>query len=152
MAKFKYEYDPLNRILYKKHFGVFSLKDIFNSWDHAIENKLIPPDVSGFVLDYDEAYFDIDLRQSTEIPAYFQKHPAVFGNKKFAVITNTPRDIVIPVIIESMPKGYVLKAFSTREAARWWVAGGVPVEIPTKQAGRRRKAGKRVLADMPCKE
>jgi hypothetical protein len=121
LEKFKYEYDPSTRILFKFYYGIISINDIESSWIYAFENQIIPEDVAGFVLDYRNAAFEISRSEYMAIPEFYKKHLSVFGNKKIAIITENPRDIVIPLLVEREDEGYLSKPFSTRDAAIHWV-------------------------------
>lgn len=123
----EYDYDPETRILHKTHTGDISKNDIFGSWDYAIENKLIKNDIAGIVIDYRKARLSLELRDTDTIPQYFDRRPDIFGGKKLAVIVNTPNEIVYPLLIEQKEKTYILKTFSTEEAATVWILNNVPV-------------------------
>lgn len=118
---YQFEYDPEKKIVYKRHFGSISKEDIFNSWDHAIAQKLIPLETSGFIVDFRNAHLGIKMMDVKAIPHYFDLHSDIFGGKKMAVIVNTPEEIVFPVVIEHAKKSYFLKPFSTEEAALKWI-------------------------------
>jgi len=56
-----------------------------------------------------------------EIASFYKKHPEVFGGYKIAIVTVTPRDIVIPVLVEMHDDGYRSRPFSTLDAAIFWI-------------------------------
>ncbi|SFS95663.1 hypothetical protein SAMN04487906_2330 [Zhouia amylolytica] len=119
--KYKYYYDPNTRILYRAHYGNISIEDIFESWNLAIKNNLIPKDVNGFILDYRDANLNVNLADHKKIIAYFDTREDQFGGKKFAVLVDTPKNTVVPFVIEHTPKHYILKTFNTEEAAIDWM-------------------------------
>jgi hypothetical protein len=119
--KVKYNFDKSTGILYKYYFGSITIEDISSSWDYAIANGIIPADTKGFILDYTNANVDVKLNEVGKIPEYYKQHLDIFGNKKIAIITQTPRDIVIPILVESKDSGYSSHPFYTREAAIEWV-------------------------------
>lgn len=119
--KFKYRYDETTGILYKYYYGSITLGDINSSWDHAIANNIIPPDTKGFVLDYRNASFEIEVRKSYKIGEYYRQHLDIFGNKKIAILTDSPKDIVIPILVEKKDDGYSSHPFTTLEGAVSWV-------------------------------
>lgn len=120
-SKFKYKFDESTGILYKYYFGTITLDDIFSSWDKAISEKLIPTNTKGFILDYTKANFDIELNEVDKIPEYYRKHLDIFGNKKVAIITQTPESIIYPIMVEKKDSGYSSHPFYTLEAAIEWV-------------------------------
>ncbi|MFA9389451.1 MAG: hypothetical protein ACERKD_06570 [Prolixibacteraceae bacterium] len=119
--KFKYRYDAVLNVLYKYYYGAIGIDDIASSWKYAFDNKLIPKDTRGFILDYREANFKIEIDEHTAIADFYRNHLEVFGNKKIAILTNDPKDVVIPVLVESIDDGYISKPFSTMNAALNWV-------------------------------
>ncbi|MGQ1947065.1 hypothetical protein ACT3CD_08215 [Geofilum sp. OHC36d9] len=119
--KFKYEFDRSTGILYKYYYGLIGVEDIESSWEYAFENNLIPKEIKGFILDYRKSNFNIKIERHISIAGFYKKHLDVFGNKKIAIITQNPRDIVIPILVKKEDKGYHSRPFSTVESAIKWV-------------------------------
>jgi hypothetical protein len=119
--KVKYKFDDSNGILYKYYFGTITLDDIFASWNDAISNNIISKDTKGFILDYTKANFDIEFNELNKIPEYYKQHLDIFGNKKIAIITQSAKDIVFPILVEKKDSGYSSRPFYTLEAAIEWV-------------------------------
>lgn len=120
---YEFHFDPETKIFYKKHFGNIAKEEIFKSWDHAIENDLIPKDTVGFIIDFRKAHYALKMTDVKSMPSYFNSHPEVFGGKKMAVIVSSPKEIVVPILIQYTQKKYYLKPFSTEEAALKWILG-----------------------------
>jgi hypothetical protein len=120
-ANFTYEFDHETLILYKFYFGPIALEDIELSWLYAFENKMIPKETKGFILDYRKASFKIQIKDHVKIANFFREHLDVFGGLKIAIITEEPKDVVIPVMLKTKDDGYSSKPFCTREAAVKWV-------------------------------
>jgi len=118
---FKYSFDKCTGILYKFYYGEILLDEIFTTWDIALANNLIPKNVKGFILDYRNATFKLKRLEYQCIAKYYKMHLDVFGNKRIAVITATPSDTVIPILVKTLDEGYSSKPFSTVEAAIDWV-------------------------------
>lgn len=119
--KFKYQFDSSSGILYKFYFGEITMADIESSWEYAFENNLIPKETKGFILDYRSATFKIEIDDHVLIADFYKNHIDVFGNQKIGVITEDPRDVIIPILVESKDDGYHSRPFSTLEAAINWV-------------------------------
>jgi len=119
--KFKYSFSNSTKILTKTYFGSITIEDIESSWEYAFENELIPKEKKGYILDYRNSNFKINIREYMAISDFYKKHIDVFRNYKIAVITEDPSDIVIPLLVETQDQGYKSKAFSTVEAAINWV-------------------------------
>ena len=103
--KFKYHYDSKLGILYKYYYGSITISDISDSWEFAFKNNLIPKETKGFILDYRNASFDLDDEEYTEIPDFYKKHLDIFGNKRIAIITESAKDVVVPILVEAKDEG-----------------------------------------------
>ncbi len=119
--KFKYIFDETNKILFKNYYGEITLDDIFSSWDTAINENLIPPNTKGFILDYRQASFHINIKEYSKISDYLKNHLTVFGEHKIAIITEEPKDVIIPTLVETKDDGYASRPFYTMEAAIEWI-------------------------------
>lgn len=119
--KFKYKFDDSLGILYKYYYGLISIQDIESSWEYAIDNNLIPKETKGFILDYRNSNFDIKINEYTAIPNFYKKNLDIFGGRRIAILTEEPKDIVIPILIKTKDKGYLSKPFSTLESAIAWI-------------------------------
>lgn len=119
--KFKYRFDSSLGILFKYYYGLINIKDIESSWEYAFENGLIPKETKGFILDYRNSNFNIRIQEYTAISDFYKKHLDIFGNFKIAILTEEPRDIVIPMLVKTEDEGYSSRPFSTLESAIEWV-------------------------------
>jgi hypothetical protein len=121
MINYSYSFDEKTGILYKTYFGPVKMADIESSWIYAFENNIIPRRTKGFILDYRDASFHITPEEHVEIVKFYQQHINVFRNKRIAIITESPKDVIIPMLIEEKDDGYHSKPFSTIEAAVKWI-------------------------------
>lgn len=119
--KFKFEFDHKTGILFKYYLGTITITDIQSSWEYAIRNNLIPPEITGFILDYRNASFHFPHFEYNEIPKFYRQHPEIFEGYKIAILTENPQDIVVPVLVKEMDDGYLSKPFFTKEAAVHWI-------------------------------
>lgn len=119
--KFAYHFDSSTGIQFKTYYGSITIEDIESSWEYAFANNLLNPERKGFILDYLNSSFCIDLDRYTAISNFYKKHLDVFGNFKIAILIASPKDIIIPVLVEYQDDGYCSKPFSTLEAAIEWV-------------------------------
>lgn len=119
--KFKYHFNSSLGILFKTYYGQITIEDITSSWEYAFKKDLIPKETKGFIMDYRNSNFNIKTDRFSEIADFYKKHLDVFGNFKIAILTDDPRDIVIPMLVESKDDGYSSRPFSTVEAAISWV-------------------------------
>ncbi len=116
-----YQFDNSSGIFYKYHYGNISIEEITSSWEFAFQQKLIPPKVKGFILDYTEATFDFPIQDFRKISAFYRQHLDVFKEYRIAIITSNPKDMIIPILIAMEDVGYYSKEFSSLENARKWV-------------------------------
>ncbi len=119
--KFEYRFDSALGIIFKTYYGAITVEDIESSWEFAFSNNIIPETVKGFILDYRKSNFDIEIEEYANIPKFYRKHIDVFRNLKIAIVTENPRDIVIPILVEAKDKGYESRPFSTMKAATNWI-------------------------------
>lgn len=119
--KFKYEFDSSTGILFKYYYGFITLEDIVSSWEYAFANNLIPKETKGFILDYRNSNFNLKIDEHKAIAEFYKKHLDIFGNLKIAILTVEPKDIVIPILVQTEEKGYYSRPFSTLESALHWV-------------------------------
>ena len=94
--KFQYKFDEATGILYKIYYGPITIDDISSSWDYAIENNMIPERIKGFILDYTNANFDLDVKEYSKIQEYYKEHLDIFGGHRIAILTQSQKDVVIP--------------------------------------------------------
>lgn len=119
--KFKYQFNSLLGILFKYYYGLITIEDIESSWEYAFKNGLIPKDVKGFILDYRNSNFNMEVEEYNKIAYFYKKHIEVFENCKIAILTEEPKDIVIPILVNSKDQGYSSRPFSTLNSAIDWV-------------------------------
>jgi len=119
--KFKFQFNSSLGILFKYYYGLITIEDIESSWEYAFKNGLIPKDVKGFILDYRNSNFNIEIEDYNKIADFYKEHIEVFGNSKIAILTEEPRDIVIPILVNSKEQGYSSRPFSTLNSAIDWV-------------------------------
>ncbi|RXP57896.1 hypothetical protein EC396_06340 [Lutibacter sp. HS1-25] len=118
---YKYHFDASLGVLFKYYYGEISVTDISSSWKYAFDNNLIPKETKGFVIDYTNASFAMEVQQHNLIADFYRDHIEEFDKCKIAVITLNPKDIVIPILVGSKNLGCESQPFSTLEAAIEWV-------------------------------
>lgn len=119
--KFTYEFKKDTGILFKFYYGDITIEDLISSWEYAIENNLIPEDKKGFLLDYRNASFNFDISEYYKIPEFYKRNPNVFQDTKIAILTENPKDIVVPILVKEADYGYQSRPFSTLNAAIKWI-------------------------------
>lgn len=118
---YKYEFNEKYKIMYKYYYGDISLGMITNSWNWAIQNQIIPPDTAGFLLDYRLGHLQVSIAELSGISTYYRTHPELFLNKRIAIVTENPRDVVVPILVSEKDSGYQSRPFSTTKAGINWI-------------------------------
>jgi len=118
---FNYVFDREKGILFKYYFGSISIEDIESSWEYAFKNNIIPENTRRFLLDYRKATMGFSPKEYKKIPLFYQRNIKFFRNAKVAIITDSPKDIVIPELVKLKDSGYISMPFSTLEGALQWL-------------------------------
>lgn len=118
---FEYVFDQKTGILFKYYFGSISIEDIESSWEYAFRNNIIPENTRRFLLDYRRATMSFTPKEYQKIPQFYQRNINVFRNSKVAIITDSPKDIVIPELVKLKDSEYISMPFSTLEGALQWL-------------------------------
>ncbi|ELR71906.1 hypothetical protein C900_02145 [Fulvivirga imtechensis AK7] len=115
------EFDPQTRIFYKYYSGAIYMEDLIASWEDIIEKGLIPPNTRKFILEYSNGFLVAGPEASTEIAAFYQKHHAIFGGSKVALIMQNPDQVIFPILVNQEQSHVQFKPFYTLEGALEWV-------------------------------
>ena len=59
------------------------------------------------------------------ISDYYKNHLDIFYKRKIAIITENPKDIVVPYLVQKKDEGYLSNPFSTIEGAVEWILSDV---------------------------
>lgn len=119
--KYRYEFDEKSRIMYKFYYGPITIQHIQESWNWAASTNAIPDETVGFILDYRKASLDIEIDQLQEISKFYRLHPKLFKGKRIAIVTESHKDVVIPILVSEKDEGYRSRPFSTISAAIKWI-------------------------------
>ena len=122
--KTEYKFDKSTGILYKYYHGIVTLDVIISSWEYAINSNIIPKKVRGFILDFRGTTLKLNIKETSDIAAFYNQHPDIFKNKKVALIMQEPEQVVFPIIIESENIEFSPRPFYTEEAAVKWILKG----------------------------
>jgi hypothetical protein len=122
MVDYKYEFDEELRILFKYHYGKVDVKKIIDSWEYARTNKIIPKGTKGIVVDFRNAEMKIENSEYIEISNFFNQNLDLFGKLKIAIVTiDSPKHIIVPILVSNKEVGYRSKPFLTMEGAIKWI-------------------------------
>lgn len=121
-GNYSYYYDAESGIMYKSYFGEITVRDIESSWETAIEQNLIPKNTKKFILDYRKANLEVRSTEHSSISNFYKKYPEVFKDSRIAVISGTPRNTVIAILVHEKDEGYQSFPFNNLEDALKWIS------------------------------
>lgn len=113
--------DQLGRILSIRYSGVITLQELRTIWMDVIDQKMVSSEIQGFILDYRNSVMDIKVEEISTLSEFFKNNLNIFQKKKFAYVTSSPGQIILPIILQEDDFFYESKPFSTTEAALEWV-------------------------------
>ncbi|MDA3928020.1 MAG: hypothetical protein PF541_03620 [Prolixibacteraceae bacterium] len=116
-----YGVDKRGRIISMEYIGILSIKDIEKYWKKAIQNNLVHSEIKGFILDCRNAVIEIEEYEAKKLSDFFKKNISLFQFKRFAYLTETPNQIVFPILMQEEDYLYKSRPFSTLEAAVNWL-------------------------------
>lgn len=116
-----YQYNQETKILHKTYHGKFHYEDIVESWEHAKNNHLIPSDIEGLLIDYSEGELCLKMGDERKVSQYYYEKFQYLKGKRMAIVVKTPQEIIFPMLMESKPKTFIPKSFSTKTAAINWL-------------------------------
>ena len=107
-------------ILFRKYGGKLTAVKEIQMLQYAVDNDLITDKVVGMVLDMREAQFRMEPGDGLKIIDYTINNP-ILAPLKYAIIVETPEQIMFPLLGSMKREGHKLLPFSTEEAAVMWV-------------------------------
>ena len=99
--------------------------DIFNSWQHLVRDGWFTPSLTGIINDFREMELDAEVSDVKEVVKLIEGNFNVFQGIRIAVVVDSYKNIVFPMMVEKLSKKVEIKPFSTFEAARDWVSGAI---------------------------
>jgi len=109
-----------DEIIIRKFEGVIQPEDVLLSWENIKSSPLLTTSTKGIISDLSKCDFRMDLNGFQKIINYL-KNQEYLKPIKLAVITDSPKDIVFPMIGESTVKSLQIKPFNTESAATRWI-------------------------------
>lgn len=113
--------EELGKIITIRYSGIITISDIINNWIEVISKKLINEEVQGFILDCRSTDMNLDLEEISVISDLFKSNLHLFNKKRFAYLTSSPNQIILPLLLQEDEHFYESKPFSTKEAAVHWL-------------------------------
>lgn len=108
-------------ILIKKFNGEVNVNDIIESWEYLRKNEqLINTEIKGIINDLSDCELIMDMDSFKTLISYLKKQDFI-KDIKLAVISESPKTIVFPILGEKNKSELKIKPFSTMEAAVNWI-------------------------------
>lgn len=107
-------------IFIRRFIGNISLNDIIDSWEYLRINKVIDDQIKGVINNLSECNLILDMESFKTLIAYLEKQNYL-KDIKLAVIADTPKKIIFPVLGENNESGLKIRPFTTIKAAVDWI-------------------------------
>ena len=121
--KIKLRYIDDGKILVREISGKVSFMDIFNSWQSLVKDGWLNTSLVGIINDFRDMELDAKVSDVKEVLKLIEKNYDVFKGIKIAVVVDSYKNIVFPMMVEKLSKRVKIKPFSTFEAAEDWISG-----------------------------
>jgi len=112
-----------NKILVREARGRVTFSEIYNSWQDMITSGVLNASLIGIINDFRELELDASINDVNKILKLIDDNYDIFKNIKIAVVVDSYKNIVFPMIVEKISKRVAIKPFSTLKAAEDWVQG-----------------------------
>lgn len=112
-----------NSILLRKVRGRAEFSDIYCSWNDMIKNGEISPGIKGIINDFHNAELIMNISDVKKLINLFEENSDIFGGKRIAVVVDSYKNIVFPMVGQKFASKMEVRPFSTYEAAYDWVSG-----------------------------
>ena len=107
-------------ILIREFSGKVSGEDILNSWKAVVKTDTITNSTLGIINDLSRSQLTMNMDGFKMVMDLIKSHE-VLRKLKLAVLTNSPDNIVFPMLGEHTESTLRIKPFATEEAAITWI-------------------------------
>ena len=107
-------------ILFRRFTGPLTIEKENEMLAYAVEKGLINENVRGMVLDMRSAKFDFSPEDAKKILDFVESDPKL-AKLKYALLLETPEQVVYPLIGATYKESALIKPFSTEAAAINWI-------------------------------
>lgn len=109
-----------NLILVRTFTGQILPEEIIASWNNLLASNLITEDTIGVINDLSNCELKMNIDKFNKFTD-FLKSKQQLKNLKLAVVTDSPKNIVFPILGESQEPSLHIKPFNTISAATGWI-------------------------------
>lgn len=107
-------------IIVRTFEGRVGFNQILDSWKSLKDHQLITKKTVGIINDLSKCDLQLDMNDFASIISYL-KTQDYLKHIKLAVITDSPKVIVFPMLGETQEKTLNIKPFNTEKAAVGWI-------------------------------
>ena len=107
-------------VLFRCYTGPLTTEQEKEMLTYAVTNGLINENVKGMVLDMRMAEFDFQPEDAHQIIDFVSKDP-LLASLKYAILVDSPDQIIYPLLGAMYKESAKLKPFSTEAAAIKWI-------------------------------
>ena len=107
-------------IIVRKFEGRVEYIEILNSWKSLKGHQLVTSQTVGIICDLSNCDLQLDMNDFASLLSYL-KTQGYLKQIKLAVITDSPKNIVFPMLGETQEKTLQIKPFNTEKAAVGWI-------------------------------
>ncbi|RKD94596.1 hypothetical protein [Marinifilum flexuosum] len=106
-------------VIIRSFYGFVEIHEVLDSFLH-MRDSLICKNVIGIVTDFESANLNFKL-SDLEIVVKHINNEGIYKNIKLAIVVDTPKKTVFPIIAQAKLKEAKLKPFASLKAAMNWV-------------------------------
>ena len=113
-------YNEERRVIIRRFSGRVSLDEMIGSLNNVIKNKVYSENAKGLLLDCSNGHLDFSASQYRQIVDFCARNIEILQKFKIGLVSNTPHNIVIAMLIEQADDRYIFRPFTSIEAAMVW--------------------------------
>ena len=117
------EYVNDDKILVRRVKGKADFNEIYCSWLEVISENSVKPTTVGIINDFFGAELEMKITDVKKLISLFESNIEVFGSLKIAVVVDSYKNIVFPMVGSKFSTKINVRPFSTYEYAHDWVLG-----------------------------
>ena len=111
------------KILVREARGKLTFYDLYDSWLEMVNTGVLNSSLLGIINDFRELELTANINDVNRILELIEENIDTFQNIKIAVVVDSYKNIVFPMMVEKISKIARIKPFSTFEAAEDWMLG-----------------------------
>ncbi|HPD95400.1 MAG: hypothetical protein H6537_12200 [Bacteroidales bacterium] len=111
------------QIVIREFSEVIGLQENIASWKQLLSSNLINEKTVGVIHNLSNGKLKMDSHDLDEL-IFFLKNEPIIRKLKQAVISQSPSDIVLPMLAKHREQTLLIEPFSTMDAATRWIIHG----------------------------